>query len=86
MTNIHRQRLLVSIRGKNEALEAVRGGAHIADAEYPMSALGTQYPLNIHAIRTSVPKAIPVSTNIGEKQFIWSTAAQIGRASCRERV
>lgn len=70
------QHLLVSIRGKNEAIEAVRGGAHIADAEYPMSALGTQYPLNIQAIRTSIPKDIPVSTNIGEKQFVWSTAAQ----------
>ncbi len=70
------QRLLVSVRGKIEALEAVKGGAHIVDAEYPVSALGSQYPLNIYSIRDAVPKRVKVSTNIGEKQFMWSTAAQ----------
>jgi uncharacterized protein (UPF0264 family) len=70
------QRLLVSVRGKNEALEAVRGGAHIVDAEYPASALGTPYPLNIWTIRQSVPRRVLVSTNIGEEQPRRSTAAQ----------
>lgn len=70
------QKLLVSVRGKHEAREAVKGGAHIADAEYPESALGTPYPLNIWTIRQSVPKRIFVSTNIGEKQPGRSTAAQ----------
>ena len=70
------QKLLVSVRGKNEALEAVKGGAHIADAEYPTSALGTPYPLNIKTIRNAIPKQIMVSTNIGEKQDRRSTAAQ----------
>jgi uncharacterized protein (UPF0264 family) len=70
------QKLLVSVRGRTEALEAVRGGAHIADAEYPASALGTPYPLNIWTIRQSIPKRIPVSTNIGEEQARRSTAAQ----------
>jgi uncharacterized protein (UPF0264 family) len=70
------QKLLVSVRGKNEAMEAVKGGAHIIDAEYPGSALGTQYPLNIYAIREAVPLDRLVATNIGEKQFIWSTASQ----------
>lgn len=70
------QRLLVSVRGKNEAIEAVKGGAHIIDAEFPGSALGTQYPLNIYAIREAVPLDRLVATNIGEKQFIWSTASQ----------
>lgn len=70
------QRLLVSVRGKNEAVEAVKGGAHIADAEYPKSALGTPYPLNIWTIRKSVPKRVLVSTNIGEEQARRSTAAQ----------
>jgi len=51
---IARQRLLVSIRGRNEALAAVQGGAHIADVEYPASALGTPYPLNIMAVRQAV--------------------------------
>jgi (5-formylfuran-3-yl)methyl phosphate synthase len=70
------QKLLVSVRGKNEAIEAVKGGAHIADAEYPVSALGTPYPLNIYAIRKAVTKRIMVSTNIGEEQARRSTAAQ----------
>lgn len=70
------QRLLVSVRGKNEAIEAVNGGAHIADAEYPASALGTPYPLNIWTIRQGIPKRVLVSTNIGEEQPRRSTAAQ----------
>ncbi len=31
-------RLLISVRGPNEALEAAKGGAHIADVEFPGSA------------------------------------------------
>jgi hypothetical protein len=71
-----RQRLLVSIRGRKEALAAVRGGAHIVDVEYPASALGTPYPLNIAAVRKAVPKLIAVATNIGEEQAGRSTACQ----------
>jgi (5-formylfuran-3-yl)methyl phosphate synthase len=71
-----RQRLLVSIRGKNEALTAVKGGAHIADVEFPASALGTPYPLNIAAVRKAVPKNIAVATNIGEEQHGRSSACQ----------
>lgn len=70
------QKLLVSIRGKNEAIEAVKGGAQIADVEYPVSALGTPYPLNICSVRKIIPKRILVSTNIGEEQAHRSTAAQ----------
>lgn len=69
-------RLLISVRGKKEAVEALKGGAHIIDAEYPASALGTQYPLNIVAIRSVLPLHVPVATNIGEKQFRWATASQ----------
>ncbi len=73
-------RLLVSVRGPNEALAAAQGGAHIADVEYPGSALGTPYPLNIQAVRQKLDengfKSIPVSTNIGEEQNIRSTACQ----------
>jgi uncharacterized protein (UPF0264 family) len=74
------QRLLISIRGPKEALAAIKGGAHIADAEYPSSALGTPYPLNIFAIRTALNRAgyqkIQVSTNIGEKQLNRASACQ----------
>ncbi len=70
------QRLLVSVRGKNEALDAVAGGAHIVDVEYPASALGTPYPLNVKAVREAVPSRIEVSTNIGEEQIHRATACQ----------
>ncbi len=71
-----KQRLLVSVRGKKEALAAVKGGAHIADVEYPASALGTPYPLNIAAVRKALPKKIAVSTNIGEEQSGRANACQ----------
>lgn len=73
-------RLLVSVRGPKEALEAVKGGALIADVEYPGSALGTPYPLNINAVRNRLNKngykKIPISTNIGEEQRIRSNSCQ----------
>lgn len=70
------QRLLVSVRGPKDACAAVAGGAHIIDAEYPASALGTVHPGNIHRIRSVTPNRLPVSTNIGEMQRVWSTSAQ----------
>lgn len=73
-------RLLVSIRGPEEALAAAEGGAHIVDVEYPGSALGTPYPLNIKAVRERLDsngfRHIPISTNIGEDQPRRSTACQ----------
>ncbi len=74
------QKLLVSIRGPIEAIEAAKGGAQIADVEYPGSALGTPYPLNIKYVRDELDKNgfkhIPISTNIGEDQPVISTACQ----------
>src|SRR5260221_79296 len=74
------QKLLVSVSGALEAIEACNGGAHIADVEYPISALGTPYPLNIFAVKQRLIKAgykrKLVSTNIGEKQLNRSTACQ----------
>ena len=75
-----KRRLLVSIRGAVEAFEAVKGGAQIADVEYPASALGTPYPLNIHAVRNGLNRAgygrVAVSTNIGEVQSVRASACQ----------
>jgi uncharacterized protein (UPF0264 family) len=74
------QRLLVSVRGPKEALDAIKGGAHIADVEYPASALGTPYPLNIMTVRNRLNKAgyrkIPVSTNIGEVPGVRASSCQ----------
>ncbi len=73
-------RLLVSVRGPKEAVAAAEGGADIADVEYPASALGTPYPLNIKAVRDELDEAgfrdFPISTNIGEEQRGRSTACQ----------
>jgi len=66
--NTMKQKLLVSIRGPREALSAYKGEADIIDVEYPASALGTPYPLNIRAVRNAVPKKIEIATNIGEEQ------------------
>jgi (5-formylfuran-3-yl)methyl phosphate synthase len=74
--NTLKQRLLVSIRGKKEAVAAYKGGAHIIDVEYPASALGTPYPLNIHSVRLALPKRVDIATNIGEEQTNRSTACQ----------
>lgn len=74
------QRLLVSIRGPKEAIAAAKGGAHIADVEYPASALGTPYPLNIWTVRNQLNKSrhkgVRVSTNIGEVQTVRANACQ----------
>jgi uncharacterized protein (UPF0264 family) len=68
------------VRGPVEALEAALGGAHIADVEFPASALGTPYPLNIRAVRERLRGrgfgGVRVSTNIGEEQAIRATACQ----------
>src|SRR5689334_18859605 len=73
-------RLLVSVRGPQEAIAAAQGGAHIADVEFPGSALGTPYPLNIKFVREELDrngfKNVPISTNIGEEQPNRSTACQ----------
>ena len=71
-----KQKLLISIRGKKEALEAYKGGAHIIDVEYPASALGTPYPLNIKTVRYAIPRKAQVATNIGEEQLVRSSACQ----------
>jgi len=77
---MRRQKLLVSIRGPAEAVEAAKGGALIADVEYPASALGTPYPLNIHAVRQGLNRrgfnSMLVSTNIGEVQSVRASSCQ----------
>ncbi len=73
------QRLLVSVRGPVEAEAAARGGAMIADVEFPASALGTPYPLNVAAVKSRVKKKHPrvgISTNIGEIQRERANACQ----------
>lgn len=72
-------KLLVSVRGSTEALAAARGGAAIIDVEFPASALGTPYPLNIKAVKNTLEtygQNCLVVTNIGEEQHGRSSACQ----------
>jgi uncharacterized protein (UPF0264 family) len=63
-----------------EAVHAAKGGAAIADAEFPASALGTPYPLNIFSVRNRLNthgfRKIKVSTNIGEVQNVRAASCQ----------
>jgi len=72
--------LLVSVRGPREATVSAQSGGSIADVEYPVSALGTPYPLNILSVREALDKAgyegVLVSTNIGERQHDRASSCQ----------
>ncbi len=74
------QRLLVSVRGPTEAVAAAKGGAHIANVEYPASALGTPYPLNIKTVCELLDaegfSELPIFTNIREEPRLRSSAGQ----------
>lgn len=83
-----KQQLLVSVRGPVEALAAAKGGAMIADVEFPASALGTPYPLNVAAVAERMKAKYPrvaISTNIGEIQHGRANACQaaLGVATAR---
>jgi hypothetical protein len=43
-------RSLVSVRVCNETLAVAKGGVHLAEMEYPASALGMPYQINIEAV------------------------------------
>ena len=60
-------------------MDAATGGALIADVEFPASALGTPYPLNVEAVAERVRAKyarVAISTNIGEIQHGRANACQ----------
>jgi len=60
-------RLLVSVKNRAEALEAVEGGGHIIDVKNPdEGALGANFPWVIRQVREVVPDGIEVSATIGD--------------------
>lgn len=60
-------RLLVSVKNRAEALEAVEGGGHIIDVKNPLEgALGANFPRVIRQVREAVPAGIDVSATIGD--------------------
>jgi hypothetical protein len=60
-------KLLVSVKNRAEALEAVEGGGHIIDVKNPdEGALGANFPRVIRQVREAVPDEIEVSATIGD--------------------
>jgi uncharacterized protein (UPF0264 family) len=64
---VESMRLLVSVKNKEEAHEAVQGGGHIIDVKNPdEGALGANFPWVIRQVREVVPRNIEVSATIGD--------------------
>ncbi|MCS4541439.1 MAG: (5-formylfuran-3-yl)methyl phosphate synthase [Euryarchaeota archaeon] len=69
--------LLVSPKNKQEAIEAIAGGAHIIDVKNPSEgSLGANFPWIIKEIRELTPPTIDVSATIGDLDYKPGTAAQ----------
>ena len=79
-------KLLVSVVNKREALEAVKGGAHIVDVKNPREgSLGANFPRVISQVKGIVPNNVEVSATIGDLPNLPGTAslAALGAAACR---
>jgi len=69
-------KLLVSVRNKDEAMEAVEGGADIVDVKNPEEgSLGASTPWNIKEVRRVVPKQVELSVAIGDLLNLPGTAS-----------
>ncbi|WP_088334794.1 (5-formylfuran-3-yl)methyl phosphate synthase [Methanopyrus sp. KOL6] len=72
-----RPRLLVSPVNRDEALEAVEGGAHIIDVKNPEEgSLGANFPWVIREIMEVVPEDREVSATVGDVPYKPGTVAQ----------
>ena len=69
-------KLLVSVVDKSEALESIKGGAHILDVKNPKEgSLGANFPRIIRQVKEVVPKNIEVSATIGDLPNLPGTAS-----------
>ena len=77
--------LLVSPKNRQEAIEAIKGGADIIDVKNPLEgSLGANFPWVIKEIRQLTPPTIAISATIGDLDYKPGTAAQaaLGAAFC----
>jgi len=77
-------KLLVSVTNKKEALEAIKGGAHIIDVKNPKEgSLGANFPRIIRQVKKIVPNNIEMSATIGDLPNLPGTAslASLGAAA-----
>jgi uncharacterized protein (UPF0264 family) len=69
-------KLLVSVVDKTEALESIRGGAHILDVKNPKEgSLGANFPRVIRQVKEVTPKNLEVSATIGDLPNLPGTAS-----------
>ena len=69
-------KLLVSVVNNTEALESIKGGAHILDVKNPKEgSLGANFPCIIRQIKEVVPKTVEVSATIGDLPNLPGTAS-----------
>ncbi len=77
-------KLLVSVANKKEALEAIKGRAHIIDVKNPEEgSLGANFPRVIRQVKEIVPNTVEVSATIGDLPNLPGTAslAALGAAA-----
>ena len=69
-------KLLVSVIDKTEAMESVKGGAHIIDVKNPKEgSLGANFPYVIRQIKRVVPENLEFSATIGDLPNLPGTAS-----------
>ena len=69
-------KLLVSVANKKEALEAIKGRAHIIDVKNPKEgSLGANFPRVIRQVKEIVPNNVEVSATIGDLPNLPGTAS-----------
>lgn len=69
-------KLLVSVVNRTEALESIKGGAHILDVKNPKEgSLGANFPRVIRQVKEVVPKNIEVSATLGDLPNLPGTAS-----------
>ena len=69
-------RLLVSVVDKTEAMESVKGGAHIIDVKNPKEgSLGANFPRVIRQVKGVVPENLELSATIGDLPNLPGTAS-----------
>ena len=69
-------KLLVSVVNKTEALDSIKGGAHILDVKNPKEgSLGANFPRVIKQVKEVTPKNLEVSATIGDLPNLPGTAS-----------
>jgi uncharacterized protein (UPF0264 family) len=69
-------KLLVSVKDENEALEAIKGGAHIVDVKNPREgSLGANFPRVIRRVKEIALNNVEVSATIGDLPNLPGTAS-----------